>query len=37
MEYLSLEGGADQYELGKQVARMHLAEPKVGHREAGWS
>lgn len=31
MEYLSMSGRADPAELGKQLARMHLAEPTVRH------
>ena len=35
MDYLSLGGSTDQAELGRQLARMHLAEPTVGARRGG--
>ncbi|KAL4458241.1 hypothetical protein ABPG75_013106 [Micractinium tetrahymenae] len=31
MEYLNLRGRCDQTELGRQLARMHLAEPQHEH------
>ncbi|KAI8466455.1 MAG: Fructosamine kinase-domain-containing protein [Monoraphidium minutum] len=35
MEYLRLGGATDQRELGRQMARMHLAEPTDPNAQAG--
>jgi len=37
MDYLNLQGAGDQAELGRQMARMHLAPPTVGVLVGVWS